>query len=297
MRSEQEMYELILGVAQEDERIRAVYMNGSRTNPKARKDMFQDYDIVYVVTDVTPFVKDQQWLSVFGEQLMMQEPDKNDQVCAHISGMNVDTNESYAFLMLFADGNRIDLRLQTKEAMLQEYGKESLTKSLLDKDRCLPAIPAPTDRDYVVKQPTTEQFFSCCNNFWWCSQNIAKGLWRDEVPYAKYIFEQVVRVDLDEVVSWWIGWKHGFSISTGKLNKDFKKHLPDSYWEMYQQTYADGDIDRMWEALFCACDLFRTLAKEVAAAFKFVYETADDERMTKYLQGVRALPVRTATGY
>lgn len=33
MRSEKEMMDLILGVAQKDERIRAVYMNGSRTNP------------------------------------------------------------------------------------------------------------------------------------------------------------------------------------------------------------------------------------------------------------------------
>lgn len=28
MRTEQEMYELLLGIAQKDERIRAVYMNG-----------------------------------------------------------------------------------------------------------------------------------------------------------------------------------------------------------------------------------------------------------------------------
>lgn len=47
MRIEKEMFDLILGVAQKDERIRAVYMNGSRTNSNAPKDIFQDYDIVY----------------------------------------------------------------------------------------------------------------------------------------------------------------------------------------------------------------------------------------------------------
>ena len=51
MRSEQEMFDLILNTAREDKRIRAVYMNGSRTNPNAPKDIFQDYDIVYVVRD------------------------------------------------------------------------------------------------------------------------------------------------------------------------------------------------------------------------------------------------------
>ena len=33
MRSEEEMMNLILQVAKDDERVRAVYLNGSRTNP------------------------------------------------------------------------------------------------------------------------------------------------------------------------------------------------------------------------------------------------------------------------
>ena len=49
MRSEEEMMNLILQVAKDDERVRAVYLNGSRTNPNAPKDRFQDYDVVYVV--------------------------------------------------------------------------------------------------------------------------------------------------------------------------------------------------------------------------------------------------------
>ena len=32
MRTEKEMYDMLLNIAQEDERIKAVYMNGSRTN-------------------------------------------------------------------------------------------------------------------------------------------------------------------------------------------------------------------------------------------------------------------------
>ena len=51
MRSEEEMYRLLLETAKADDRILAVYMNGSRTNPKVSKDIFQDYDIVYVVTN------------------------------------------------------------------------------------------------------------------------------------------------------------------------------------------------------------------------------------------------------
>ncbi|WP_420810272.1 aminoglycoside 6-adenylyltransferase [Halalkalibacterium halodurans] len=56
MRTEQEMMDAILTIAKKEERIRVVYMNGSRTNSNVPKDLFQDYDIVYVVTDIAPFI-------------------------------------------------------------------------------------------------------------------------------------------------------------------------------------------------------------------------------------------------
>lgn len=49
------MFKLILNVAKNNIRILAVYMNGSTTNPNATKDIFQDYDIVYVVKETKSF--------------------------------------------------------------------------------------------------------------------------------------------------------------------------------------------------------------------------------------------------
>lgn len=55
MRSEKDMMDLILRVAKEDERIRAVLLTGSRADSQAQRDGYQDYDIVYYVEDVAPF--------------------------------------------------------------------------------------------------------------------------------------------------------------------------------------------------------------------------------------------------
>lgn len=41
MRTEQEMFSMILDAAKADGRIRAVYMNGSRVNPEAKHDIFR----------------------------------------------------------------------------------------------------------------------------------------------------------------------------------------------------------------------------------------------------------------
>lgn len=285
MRSEKEMFDLIIGFAQRDERIRAVYMNGSRTNSNIPKDIFQDYDIVYVVTDTASFIEDQRWITMFGELLMMQEPDKNDQ----LKNPTIDFKNSYGYLMLFTDGNRIDLHIETKSAMLKDYGKDKLTVPLLDKDNILPTIPTPTDVDYHVKKATELMYISCCNDFWWCLQNVAKGIWRDELPYAKQMFECVIRARLDEMVSWWIGMKYDFQISTGKMGKYFKEYLPKSYWKMYEETYSDYRYEKFWHSIFVACELFRILATNVADVLSFTYPTRDDQNMTTYLKQVQNL--------
>jgi aminoglycoside 6-adenylyltransferase len=287
MRNEKEMMDLILGVAERDERIRAVYMNGSRTSSKTPKDIFQDYDIVYVVTETTSFLEDEKWMHIFGDLLMLQEPDKLDQGI----GIDKDFNKSYTYLMLFTDGNRIDLHIETKESMQKGYVSDSLTIPLLDKDHCLPSIPPPTDIDYHVKRPTEAHYNSCTNNFWWCLQNVAKGLWRHELPYAKLMFVYTTRESLDEMISWWIGMHHDFEISTGKLGKYFKKYLPEAYWDMYEKTYSNSNIDNMWNSIFITCELFRILAQDVAKYFNFTYPNEDDKSMTTYLKHVRILPV------
>ena len=53
MRSEKGMMDLVLSLAEQDERIRIVTLEGSRANINIPKDEFQDYDITYFVSDST----------------------------------------------------------------------------------------------------------------------------------------------------------------------------------------------------------------------------------------------------
>jgi len=47
------MFDLILSVVKNDKRIRSVILNRSRTNKSIPKDNLQDYDIVYLVTEIS----------------------------------------------------------------------------------------------------------------------------------------------------------------------------------------------------------------------------------------------------
>ena len=68
MRSETEMLNLILQTAKTIQ-VEAVALSGSRANPKALKDEFQDYDVVYVVDDLDNLTKDLSWLEQFHERV------------------------------------------------------------------------------------------------------------------------------------------------------------------------------------------------------------------------------------
>ncbi len=285
MRTKEEMFDLILGVAKRDERIRAVYMNGSRVNPNIIEDIYQDYDIVYVVTETKSFLEEKDWIYIFGEVAMIQEPDNNDIGL----GMSSNFDRSYTWLMLFKDGNRIDLKIQIKEEMLKKYTSDSLTVPLLDKDKCLPQIPASNDSDYYIKKPTWKQYKGCCNEFWWCLNNVAKGIARDQLPYAMWMYHVVVRDMLVKMIDWYIGVTISFSLSVGMSGKYYKKYLPKEVYTMYEKTYSDSDYTNFWAALFTACELFRMLAQTVAKHFDYSYCYADDANMMAYLHSVKKL--------
>ena len=281
MRTEQQMSDLIVQTAIEDERIRAVILNGSRANPNAPRDCFQDYDVVYLVTEVTPFVEDAHWIDRFGERMVMQEPDLMDDP-AH------DIHDSYAWLMQFMDGNRIDLTLFPIHR-LAELEDDSQTIMLLDKDNILPVYPPASDRDYLPKPPSALEFFNCCNEFWWVAPYAAKGLWRKELPYFHEHLDLYLRAQLHKILDWYVGVRHDFSVSSGKLGKYYQRVLEPELWELAARTYADADTERCWEALLAMTDLFRLAARVVADHFGYTYPAGDDARVSAHLRHVRGL--------
>jgi aminoglycoside 6-adenylyltransferase len=283
LRSEEEIFDLILGIAKADERVRAVYMNGSRANPNIQKDIYQDYDIVFVVTETKSFLNKKEWISLFGEIAIVQEPDNND----FGWGIKANFDRSYTWLMLFKDGIRIDLNIQIKEVMFEKYTNDSLTIPLLDKDNCLPEIPASNDKDYHIKKPTESQYKGCCNEFWWCLNNVAKGIVRDQLPYTMWMYNVIVRDMLVKMIDWYIGINNDFSVSVGMSGKYYKNYLTKEMYQMYTKTYSDSDYNNIWSAIFISCELFRKIAQPVATHFGYTYNITEDRNIIEYLNKVQ----------
>lgn len=283
MRSEKEMYDLFLNTAQQDARILAVYMNGSRTNTNVPKDIFQDYDIVYVVKETECFIEDKSWINTFGKIMYMQYPDENPNY-PH------DKANFYGWLMQFTDGNRIDLHVESVKHALENITNDHLCKVLLNKEGILPDISCATDEQYWINKPGEKQFQACCNEFWWCTNNLAKGLWRKEITYVHEIADFVVRKQLEKMLSWKVGVFTDYRVSVGKAAKYMKNWLEKEDYEEYLKTYFNGNVEDAWNAVMIMCTLFEKSSLWVAEKMNYHYNVEEGTAAKDFLEHVRKLP-------
>ena len=277
MRTKQEMMDLILNVAKADERIRSVLLVGSRANPAVPEDIYQDYDITYFVRDITPFYNNPAWVEeCYGKPLIMQMPE----VMRYPEG-----DGHFTYMMIYPDGVRIDLSFDFRK--YTDTGEPAVI--LLDKDNgrgFLPPLPVPGDKYWHIKPPSPLFYYSCCNNFWWCLNNVARGIARDELPYVMHMLNCVVRSELHDMIDYYIGLLYGFNLSTGKNGKYFKKYLPPELYEQYTATYSGSNYTEIWAATDTMCNLFHTLALAVAGHFGFTYRQEEEDGMREYLRMV-----------
>ncbi len=277
MRPEKEMMDLIVDIAAKDDRIRAVIMAGSRANPDAPRDCYQDYDIEYLVRDVGEFYDNTGWVEEnFGKPVVSQRPYLNKHLFPS------EEERRFTWLMIFPDGNRIDLTVE-EEAGIGE-GEPAVV--LLDKDGILAGLQVRKDYFYV-KRPEEGAFHECCNEFWWCLNNVGKGIARDEVPYTMHMFNVYVRDMLHLMTDWYIGVHCDFKVSPGKQGKWYKKYLPHKLYGMLLATYPSAGEKEMWDAVFVMCDLFHLMAVEVAERLGFTYHAEEERGMRGYLEAVK----------
>ena len=167
MRTETEILNLLLQVAK-TLKVEAVALSGSRAEGQAPKDEFQDYDVVYVVDDLDTLTRDLAWLHQFGTRNIEQH--------------NILGNRRL-YLMLFEDGNRIDLTLCPKEHIQEWVDSEAGYTVLIDEKGLFESYSQNLER-YWTSPASEKDFEKSCNEFWWVSAYVVKGICRKQIIYA-----------------------------------------------------------------------------------------------------------------
>ena len=266
MRTESEMLGLILQTAK-SLKVEAVAMSGSRTNPKAPKDEFQDYDVVYVVDDLDNLTSDLSWLEQFGTRIIEQH--------------NVLGNRRL-YLMLFEDGNRIDLTLCPTE-YIQEWVDSEAGFTVLEDPKGLfePYLPSP--QRFWTSPASAIEFDKACNEFWWVSAYVVKGICRKQVIYATDHLYGICQQELLKILAWQIASDNG-TVDVGKNYKYLFNYLTAEKEKEFSNLLDFSNIEKLTQSLFATMDLFHREAQILAQNMGFDYDMEVAEKMIEYAE-------------
>lgn len=281
MHIQESIYHKIFQIAENDDRIRAVLLNGSRANPNIEPDKYQDYDLLLVVSDFETFIEDKSWILQFGKPILQQLPDEM------LLGSDADTKRvTFTIMTFFEEGYRIDLTFFPVEKIETDYLHDSLTVVWVDKDGLFTAFPKASDKDYYVLKPDQRAFQELCNEFWWTITNVAKGLKRGEIIYAKDMMENVVRPVFSQMIYWKIGLENDFQISVGKSGKFISKVTSDTLYAKILKTYSDADIKSNWNALFLMVSIFESIQIQLAQSMHFYLNADESANSKRYIENL-----------
>lgn len=266
MRTETEMLDAISQIAKSLQ-VEAVAMSGSRTNPKAPKDEFQDYDVVYVVDDLDNLTSDLSWLDQFGKRIIEQH--------------NVLGNRRL-YLMLFEDGNRIDLTLCPKDH-IQEWVDSEADYTVLKDEKGLFESYTTSPQRYWTNPASQTDFEKACNEFWWVSAYVVKGICRKQAIYATDHLYGICQQELLKVLAWQVASDNG-TVDIGKNYKYLFQYLPAEKEKEFSNLLDFSNIEKLTQSLFSTMELFHQEAQSLAQKMGFDYDMEVAEKMIQYAE-------------
>ena len=264
MRTETEMLNVILQTA-ETLQVEAVAMSGSRTDTKAPKDEFQDYDVVYVVDDLDNLTSNLAWLDQFGTRIIEQH---------NILGYR------RLYLMLFEDGNRIDLTLCPKDH-IQEWVDSEADYTVLKDEKGLFEYYTTSPQRYWTNKASPIDFEKACNEFWWVSAYVVKGICRKQVIYATDHLYGICQQELLKVLAWQVSSDRG-RVDIGKNYKYLFNYLTAEKEKQFSNLLDFSSLDKITQSLFATMELFHQEAQFLAHKMGFDYDMEVAEKMIEY---------------
>jgi len=266
MRTETEMLDVILQTAKTIQ-VKAVAMSGSRTDTRAPKDEFQDYDMVYVVDDLDDLTSDLAWLDQFGTRIIEQH--------------NILGNRRL-YLMLFEDGNRIDLTLCPKDHIQEWVDSEADYTVLKDEKGLFESYTASPER-YWTSPASQTDFEKACNEFWWVSAYVVKGICRDQLIYTTDHLYGICQQELLKVLAWQVASDRG-KVDIGKNYKYLFNYLPAEKEKEFSNLLDFSNIEKITQSFFATMELFHQEALSLANKMGFDYEKDVAEKMIEYAE-------------
>lgn len=260
------MLSLLIKIAK-NLKVKAVALSGSRTNQKVQTDEFQDYDLVYVVDDIDNLTSDLSWLDLFGKRIIEQE---------------VGFGHRRLFLMLFEDGNRIDLTLCPKDHIQEWVDSEAGFTVFEDPEHLFEPYSQNLER-YWTNSATEKDFERVCNEFWWVSAYVVKGICRNQLIYATDHLYGICQQEFLKILAWQVASDRG-RVDVGKNYKYLFNYLPAEKEKEFSNLLDFSSIEKLTQSLFATMELFHQESQFLANKMGFDYDMEVAEKMIEYAE-------------
>ena len=259
--------------------IRTVILTSSRADLNSNPDVLSDYDIELYVNNINDFIKDDEWIKKFG-QILVKWP---------IIPRSTILKNFITRLVQFEDGTRFDLQI-TKNKPKYHKNFDTGYKILIDKDSLTSNFNLPNYKSLYIKKPTKELFDEKINDFFWDILYVAKNLWRNELYYAKFMLDNIIRFNILQIfIEWYIGLNNDWNVSTNKYGRFFKKYLSKEDWEKIEKTFVGSSISENWDVIYKTIDLVNYLCRKLAENLGFSYPINLENKIIKYINKIKKL--------
>lgn len=290
---EQEALEQFVEWGQQRDSVRAILLTSSRARSSGPVDLFSDFDLILVVTNIAPFFNERTWLEEFGPVLALyRDPILQD-----------GNFQRSAFVTQYENGLKVDFTLWPVELLQRVVADPKLPEEfdagyrvLLDKDNLTDGLKPPTYKGYIPTPPTESDYQKSIEEFFLDATYVAKFLWRDDLIAAKHLLDHFIKQEhLIPTLVWRMEIDHQWSVKPGLYGQRLKRWLRPDLWAELESTYTGAGLEANWEALFRTLTLFRRVAIEVGELMGYAYPHNLDQRVNAYLQKVKNLDRQATT--
>ena len=183
-------------------------------------------------------------------------------------------------LVIFAGGVKVDFAFYDARSMADRIGTPFPLRVLLDKNGAATEGPSRT----TAPQHGQSEFTTLVEEFWFEAYHVGKYLARSDLWPARARQEATLARLLAM-----IEWRHELARGSEPPSdgKALPSWAPDLAGDRMSRLYPRPDVEESWRALFETIELFREMAREVAAAAGLGYASEVDRNLYEFLLGLR----------
>jgi aminoglycoside 6-adenylyltransferase len=275
--------------AEREDAVRTLVLTSSRARADETVDALSDYDVIIGVDHMEEFLAVESWVRGYGEPLA-RWGDRDEVLGLATTFCGV----------VYTDRIKIDYSVWP-QALVERVAEAARVpddldvgyRVLVDKDGATSGWRPAAYGAHIPDKPTRAAYEALVEEFWWDTTYLAKGLWRGELFFAKWVLDCSVKSGaLRRMLEWRIELDNEWSVRPGSYGRGLERLLPADVWDELAATYGGVGPDDCWEALFGTTALFRRVATEVGDALGHPYPAHVDAEITAYLEEARALGPR-----